>query len=713
MNIESIDLLYESALILAAVSFSLAAYVLARGVSNKLHILYSFLTFTISIWAMSFFIAGILTWRPFETVHLTATLLLPSLALFFLDRLIRPAGLFFLWLKRLAIAFPVILVPFVLFGFDRYSFIRDPALYSPALIFLACIYLFVSEAAGGAAVRSSAARGGLDEDENDGRAILGSLRARNLWLYFGGAFVTFISVMDRVEWIGRTLPAIGNFIVVFYLYFLKDVVLQQHYTSFRRLMNQIFSNGITAFILSLVIVYITALVDDPVLFFLNSFLAAFVMVFSVDPIRKLANMLFVTLFYRESSEIQSLVDRHSSSITEAANVGSLVEITDSFIHDALEKNIMSLYVLDAELMKYRKQYDSTVLHKLPLQLPVTFPLVEHWKRAKNWKPISTKELEDQLENVTVQSDIAAIDLNIEGLRGLNSNLAFPFKIQDSILGFVTIKYDELEDFWSTKLSNLPLYEPFFQRAARALHELDIFEKLRERDRLVAMGEMSAGLAHEIRNPLGAIKGAAQMLQDDASNQQFLDIIIEEVNRLNSVVSEFLNYAKPFSGDKHEQDLNELLEKAIRQFERDADGFSVPVQFEFQANPSLPRLLCHAELIYQVVVNLLQNAVHAIEKGHRNGNSSAEGRVQVSVLAQRHRNEYEVSVAVEDNGPGMSTEEIDKIFIPFYTASGKGTGMGLPICQRIAESHGGRIDVDSTVGVGTTMTLRFRSGQTRD
>ena len=154
MYAAKIDLLFESALLLAAVCFSMGIYVLSRGVGNKLNLAYSALTLSISIWSFSFFVAHVLDWRLFESTHIIFNLLLAPLSLVFLDVLLRPEGWFFKWLKWVALITSFLLIPPVTFGLDRTTWVRDLSLYSPALIIVANLYLFVSEAVGGVKPRA-------------------------------------------------------------------------------------------------------------------------------------------------------------------------------------------------------------------------------------------------------------------------------------------------------------------------------------------------------------------------------------------------------------------------------------------------------------------------------------------------------------------------------------------------------------------------------
>lgn len=700
MYAAKIDLLYESALLLAAVCFSLSLYVLSRGVGNKLNLAYSALTMCISVWAFSFFVAHVLEWRLMESVHLITTLLLPPLSLLFLDILLRPEGDIFKWMLRLSLVGCVVLVPPISFGLDRTPWVRDLAFYSPSLIVVANLYLFISETLGKVKPRG----GWGDFSRFSTLEMRHALKRRNLWLYLGGALVTMLCVMDRVPWMGRTLPSVGLLLLALYFYFIKDAVLHQSLVSSRRILGRLLANGVGAFITFLAFVLMTTWVKgNNALYLINAFFAAFVAVWSLDPIRSLVTLLYQNFFLKEAGRINALTQEASKEIVGAFQSEAIAIATGKFLSGALDAPLISFYALDSEGKQFRKIHDGSQGWELPESLPASFPLVQYFSKAKGWVPALSVELERSAARETLSSKVATIQLTFESLESLRSTLAFPLVHDNAVLGFATVYLNEPPEHWDESWGSLILLQPYFARAGEALRELDIYARLRERDRLATVGEMAAGLAHEIRNPLGAIKGAAQLLEPSPGDpkEPFLKIIVEEVNRLNLVVTQFLNYAKPFRGEAEWADMRELT-KAV------SEGFAKRcaeegVGFGLYRPDAMPLVKCQPSLIRLVLVNLLENAFRAV-KGDKKGQNSPTISLR---LAHTIRDDaVEVSLSVEDNGPGMSPEVLDKAFIPFFTQSPQGTGLGLSICQKIAEAHSGRMEASSVPGEGTLMMLRF-------
>jgi signal transduction histidine kinase len=228
--------------------------------------------------------------------------------------------------------------------------------------------------------------------------------------------------------------------------------------------------------------------------------------------------------------------------------------------------------------------------------------------------------------------------------------------------------------------------------------------------------MAAGLAHEIRNPLGAIKGAAQLLQPPTDGQaeparedsrEFLSIIVEEANRLNRVVSQFLDYARPYRGDLAPLDVNEVVRRTAQLVTPppiEAPGSPTgtnapPVEVSLALAEDLPRARADAEQLRQVFLNLAINGVQSMPNG---------GKLSISTSVRKGGRRGApadfLEVRFRDAGVGIAATELKNLFIPFYTTKDKGTGLGLPISQRIIENHGGTIEVRSRPGVGSTFTV---------
>jgi two-component system sensor histidine kinase HydH len=224
----------------------------------------------------------------------------------------------------------------------------------------------------------------------------------------------------------------------------------------------------------------------------------------------------------------------------------------------------------------------------------------------------------------------------------------------------------------------------------------------ERERALLLEEMAPVFAHEIRNPLGSIKGAAQYLRseiDTGENAKLLEIIIEEVDRLNGVVSHFLNYAKPHSVNLKERNINDIIARAVDLIR--ARNISESITIETNLHPQLPNLAVDGEQLIQVILNIAFNAIDAMPGG---------GKLSIATAQAAGESDDAVEMVIRDTGKGIKKEDIKNIFKPFFTTKERGVGLGLAVCQRIIRNHGGYIRVKSVVGQGTIFTIKLGKPQ---
>lgn|GEM_PF-1725578 len=230
-----------------------------------------------------------------------------------------------------------------------------------------------------------------------------------------------------------------------------------------------------------------------------------------------------------------------------------------------------------------------------------------------------------------------------------------------------------------------------QQTLASLERIQALEEARKGAELAAVGEMAAGLAHEVRNPLGAIRGAAQVLaseSDPRRSREMLEVIQEESDRLGRVVGEFLDYARPDSSRRERVDLGELARQCLHHF-RLSDPTA---QSELRVTPGCPAALGDADQLRRAFMNLIRNAREA---------SGPTGSLRVEIASDHPR---KVTARFEDNGPGIPLDRIPRLFRPFYTTKVGGIGLGLALVHRVVEAHGGEILVDGRPGLGAAFTL---------
>ncbi|CAH8768010.1 ATP-binding protein [Paenibacillus dendritiformis] len=224
------------------------------------------------------------------------------------------------------------------------------------------------------------------------------------------------------------------------------------------------------------------------------------------------------------------------------------------------------------------------------------------------------------------------------------------------------------------------------------------EQVQRSDRLAMIGQIAAGTAHEIRNPLTSIKGFLQMFKKKLDEHgmikevHYTDIMLTEINRINELVGEFLLLSKPKHLTIERVNLHQVLGEILPIIQNEAVLHAV--QVNYKADEPLPLVIGDRELLKQVFINIAKNGIEAM----------SEGGV-LNVTARRDDESKRVLIDIQDSGPGIPSYIIDKIFDPFFTTKANGTGLGLSVCQRIIHDLGGSIRV-STKGYGTTFTLYF-------
>jgi signal transduction histidine kinase len=228
------------------------------------------------------------------------------------------------------------------------------------------------------------------------------------------------------------------------------------------------------------------------------------------------------------------------------------------------------------------------------------------------------------------------------------------------------------------------------------------------EHLATMGELAAGVAHEIRNPLAGIAGAIEIISKDFPkdhpDREILDDLRQEVRRIEKVLSDLLTYARPKAPQFGMADLKDTMARTL-QLARQQIG-SKNVEFSIQIANPLPRFRMDPEQLHQVLLNLVLNGIQALDQ---EGKITIQAKVVAGSGVPNRPNSVEISVS--DTGSGISRDHLEKIFRPFYTTKRGGTGLGLSLCRRIISQHGGTLTAESEVGKGSRFIIRLPMRET--
>ncbi len=529
-------------------------------------------------------------------------------------------------------------------------------------------------------------------------------RLRLLYLAAGAASSVVFSALDFLSRFDIGFPTLGPILSTLYLFFLSQTLLRLRLMDLHELLGKIASQAVLAAILAVVFVVLTAWVESNAsLYLFNTLVAAFVMLILLEPLTDWVEERTVALFFRQRFaflESARQLQRRTANVIDAPELAA--SLLDG-LNDTRRITHASIYLLAEDRPGFRLLDSRGPQPALFLDQGTARALVSRTERAQLLETVERRiaELKAQpLEARKSREELRRLNDVRAAMQQMRAGITVPLMGNDRVLGFLNL-WDERvpESFASDEIA---LILELADRVATVIENSKLYDKMRERDRLAALGEMAAGLAHEIRNPLGAIKGAAQFLDPKrlpSEEGEFVEVIVEEVNRLNGVVSAFLDYSRPLKQTFGPTDLNEVVTRTLRLIVND-----VPAQVTIKEElaEDLARVDADAEQLKQVLINLVQNAVQAL--------AERQGTITVRTSRPERFGDFkpteQVQLQVADDGPGIPADQQLNIFVPFFTTKQKGTGLGLAISQRIVKNHGGTISVQSRVGEGSTFTIRL-------
>jgi signal transduction histidine kinase len=505
--------------------------------------------------------------------------------------------------------------------------------------------------------------------------------ARRRYVAVGASLVTLLAIGG--EWFQIGSNAIGHLAVMVYIFFLSQVILRDRLLDLNEFIGRMVVMAILAILFAAMFALLINLGDTFRDRLFTAVVGVMVLLTLYEPLKVRLEGKTIELFFRERHRfvetLEELRRRMHHGVIDPTRMAAIVADT---LYDARRATHAAVYVLDPMATEFVRE-----THRGPAPperlnaegSPVLWHAI-HQNRA----PLLTERL------ATEDRDDPKNDDLVEQLRGVSADVLLPFVSGETVLGFLALRDDRSPEPYST--AELAKLMQIADTAATVIWNSKLAERLRERERLATLGAMAAGLAHEIRNPLGAIKGAAEYLdpgrfRDEA---EFLQVIIDETNRLNSVVSQFLDYARPFRAKFDETDINEVVQKTAKLVEAERRENRVEVTLD----ATVPTISADGEQVKQVILNLVQNGLDA----------SRESKSSVTITTRFIPERSCVELRVRDRGTGIPQEDLERIFIPFFTTKQQGTGLGLAVCQRIVHNHGGTIYPESRLGEGTEFVV---------
>ncbi len=680
-----------SSLLAATVAFAIGTSVVLRDRSRPQNVRFAVFCFNLGLYHVSGFFFGFAGWKAFEWFGVTIALLLPWTA----DRLLasfvpssgrrrwQPGsglritlGIALVVIQTVSVAVPVVkeyegwdVVPWVL------------GIYVIGGLFFASLRLWWAART----ARNTA------------------LAPRLRYLFYA----SLVTLAFGSSWAG----GVGPIVTAVYLYFVEQTLRRERLLDLPEIATRIFS-------LSVLVVVVTGLYaallvwipkDNPSLFMFNAAVASFAVVILLDPVRREIDYRIEGWLFHDRPVLRHMLVRLRQRLLNVIDTDEMARLVIETLETSGRATQAALYLLNREgtalvLQRWITAEEDGPAPMKRLDLATRRPMLE---RMQTQGTVLRDVVERERERAGPEERAEAQDV-LETLSSLEASLALPILGRPSglpdeepdLLGALFVDDQRLVEPFARE--EVELFEGVVAQAATTVQNSAVYEARKERERLAALGEMSAGLAHEIRNPLGAMKGAVQVLRPSAANpamdeqtREFLDIILEEVDRLNRVVTQFLTYSRPFKGEMAPVNLSAIIAATLR-LVPEASRSRVTVE---DPPDDLPGVRGDADALRQVLLNLVLNALDAIA-------DTDEGTISISLGVRRRGLLRADAVALDvcDNGPGLSAQTMTNLFVPFHTTKSGGTGLGLPISQRIVQNHHGAIEVGRSGDEGARFTV---------
>ena len=641
----------------------------------------------------------------FDYVHAASGAFLPAACMMFFDRLLR-AG---------AVARPPIrsrrlwaITPLFVGGYIavHWVFYRDLPRASPAEVVLA---LLVFGGFGLTIWQLWKVQQSADNEVDRARlatllALLSGtvvLTALEVTVRNSGSVVdtSALGFMARSMELQGAFPPLGAVVATLFIYLLYQTVEHTRLLDMYEIVARIFSLTAAALVLVLLdgifVIWIGSFSDYPINATFQIFLVSVLFLGLYDPLRDRIETVSGEWFNRPGRRLELTLREIDRSMSKVISLASLDAQFIGRLQSSGRAPQVSLYLWQQDAGLYQLTLErgqpETPLMRTIAQKPFT-DAFSHGVCTRT-----------ELEQTTQRNQLGAeeSDALLRTMDAMAADVSIPIRSGDLVLGWVNLRDERWSDGYSS--DELRRLQRTVGRAAVVIENIYSFEQLKEQHRLAGLGTMSAGLAHEIRNPLAGIKGAAQYLEGEAKPEEvpaFLEVIINETNRLDKVVSQFLSYARPFEVHSAVVDANAVIRRTLDLVR--AEGVPESVDLSAQLAPGLPPIVLDPDKLNQMMLNLVQNALSAVGEGGTVVVTTGMG----TLTAPPNRGNPAFVVSVNDSGEGIAPEHLEKLFIPFFTTKREGTGLGLAICRRMVEAHGGEIAVTSAQGTGSTFTMRF-------
>lgn len=681
------DLRTRTTLVCGALALAIAASMLLRGKVRPVHLFFAGFAADVGLWYLSqsfygFFKAAI--WEGFTSV---LAVLLPQFALHLFAAMVPHEGRRSSRLLRVA---GVLAVPMgvLVLSPQQHSWLVRGAVF---------LYVFALITAG------------LFELFRRGQASPSRATQRRVrFLVLIGALAALASVADFAWFLGARTPPVGAALSVVFLFVLAQALRHERLLDMYEILSRLLVATAVAFLIAGIFYVLLTFIGGFNTMYLNAVLAAIVVILVFDPLRERVEEQIQRIFFRERFDLEHTIGEVRRQLVHVLEVDEMSKVVMSALEHSRRMTAAALYVHDSDAAGFDKlgSFGEPVVADR-VEVASARALLDRLARG----PLDLEELARDVRDKRAREQRVDADEAVLAaaavLGRLDRGVVMGIRAEgEEFVALLVVSDDRVHDAFSP--DEVLLLEQLAPPMAVVIENSHAYAQMKERDRFALLGQMAAGLAHEIRNPLGAIKGAAQLLAEpapphkgDGVDREFLGIILEEVDRLDRVVGSVLDLARPNQKGVVPIDVNSVIRRTVQILspERSED-----LVVEVTLDGSLPRVAIDPEQLRQVLMNLMRNASQAMKN---RGKITIMSRVRFgrgTRPSATGSDETFVEITVADNGPGISQKVLQNIFMPFFTTKAQGTGLGLAVSQRIIQGAGGRIDVRTYEGKGSTFAI---------
>jgi len=477
--------------------------------------------------------------------------------------------------------------------------------------------------------------------------------------------------------------------VLFIYHILVNYRLLDLYEMFSRLATLVLSALALVLVDGVTVTWVDTFTDYPFHSTFQVFLSSILFLAAYDPLKEQIQWWSNRLLNKRGHQLAEALESLRKEVPTVISKEALAEVIVSRLYGSGRVPVSSVYLWDQSRNAYACLGARGETRHERLALVATHPFTDGFVDGLPFYIHS--DLKRRLPLHPRNAELLSL------MDAMHSDLAIPIRSGNLVLGWVHLQDEEWSDGFSAE--EMHRLQHVAHLVSIVLSNIAEYQQKEEEHRLAALGAMAAGLAHEIRNPLAGIKGAAQFLQGEdipEAGISMLNVVVHEADRLNTVVSQFLEYARPFKLHLATDHINAMTSQVLDLLR--AQGVADTIEVVEQLASHLPPLQLDRTKMSQVLINLIRNALQAMGDG---------GTLTIRTLSRRRRNgEYVMELTVSDTGRGIDDKTREKLFVPFFTTKDDGTGLGLAISQRIVQAHGGEIDLRSRIGRGSTFIIRL-------